>query len=619
VTLRTPVFTAGGKYNRSETETTGTDLIAVTNVNERYGAVLGWKPEGLPSMDLRVERANLFDERRLNQDTVNDTVSMTLNYVPEYGHLKGFEMRYQPSYNRIENKMDEVVVTDSSHNGRLTFSDAFFNRRVSLFTSYNIAHTETEIVTSSRTAEISYQLFPFSGLSKIDDTPSNVKLDLNSNLINGELSDDAGINIGVVGNTEKRNIGLDFVAATEVNTIFIWVDKELPAQVANVFDWDIYTSSDNQNWTLLQEVPVVSFGPFQNRFRITFSNVTARYIKVVTTPLVQGDVIDVKGDFLKINVTEIQAFLTKSAGEFERREKTGRTNHIYNMDVRTRILDAPSLYYEFSYYLTKAEGSFTNTTLSNGLYVSHSFSSKVSASARAAREDIDLQDEAGTTYLYNASVTARPLTTLSHTLNYSGQTQDVAGERTDTNAVFLANILELYKGLSLNINGGISTQSKDTGGKTVSEIFSIGSGIVPHRRVSIDLYYSRASTEQSGSESGDSTDLTRRSTAGVSYRPFDTVYLFTSLERITTNERTRDLQNYAANWSPFPDGSLQFTVSYNESLTTDEGKSRVINPNVRWNINRRTFLDVSGQFIKSESSAHEAESVISGATLRTVF
>ncbi|MBI5058134.1 MAG: hypothetical protein HZB61_16100 [Nitrospirae bacterium] len=622
LTLRNQTFLIGGRYNIREEKTTGTDLRAITNVNENYDAIFGWDPEGLPSIDLRYERSNLYDRDRLSRDTVTDFVSMTARYMPEYGPLQGLDIQYQPSYRKLQDKLDDIVTTTLSQNGRVTYSDTFFNRRVSLFTSYNVAHTETEVTTSTQTGEVSTQLFPFSGLSAIDDTPSSDALSLNSALIDGNLTQNAGINIGVPpfsGNTDQRNIGLDFAAATEVNNIFIWVDRELPAAIANAFKWDVYTSPDNRTWTFLATIPAASFGPFQNRFDINFSNVTTRYIKVVTIPLTTADTIGVTGDFSDILVTEIQAFLKTPAGTSGKHVKDSRTNSIYNLDVRTRILDVPILYYEFSYFFTKAASVPSDFTLSNGFSLTHSFSSVISTQARVAREDVVQNKENGVNYLYNASVTARPLKTLTHTLNYSGISEELGGEKSTTNSVFLNNIAELYKGLNVNLNGGASLETKDTGEKTTNTIYSVGSGIVPHRRVTIDLYYSSADTKQTGAGQEDSTDVTKRGTFSVSYKPFDTVYLFVSFETIKTSDKTSDLQNYGVNWAPFPDGSLQCAFSYNESLTSDGDKIRLINPNIRWNISSKTFLDLSTQFLKSEAVTQKSDSVVSSATFRTVF
>ena len=114
------------------------------------------------------------------------------------------------------------------------------------------------------------------------------------------------------GDTRERNIGLDFSLAQDVNTLRVWVDRELPATISGSFSWDVYTSSDNLNWSLYTTLSPAPFGQFDNRFEITFSSVNTRYIKVVVKPLsaaVQG-----ASGYPDIFVTEIQAFSSNISG-----------------------------------------------------------------------------------------------------------------------------------------------------------------------------------------------------------------------------------------------------------------------------------------------------------------
>jgi len=68
------------------------------------------------------------------------------------------------------------------------------------------------------------------------ETQHTVTLNPNPGLIDGNLTASAGINIGlppVSGNTQPRHMGLDLLNVTEVNNLLIWVDRELPANIAN--------------------------------------------------------------------------------------------------------------------------------------------------------------------------------------------------------------------------------------------------------------------------------------------------------------------------------------------------------------------------------------------------
>ncbi len=615
LTLRSPLYTAGIGYTRNEKKDTSS---VVTNVNEDYKVIFGWRPEDFPSIDMRFGRINTFDKERLIQDTVIDNFALTFKYIP----VKDLDLRYEPSQRNTKDKLNKVETNSLTHNGRVTYSSSFINKRVSLFTSYNISHNETKTTTTGSTGEVSFQLFPFSGLSAIDDTPATDPLVLNSAIIDGDLAASAGINIGLPpsgGNTSKRNMGLDFFNNTEMNTLFVWVDKGLPSQIATSFSWDIYTSSDNQNWNLLTTVSPAKFGAFQNRFEINFSNVTTRYIKVVTAPLTLAATIGVPGDFSDIFVTEVQAFIRKSASEVQNEGTFKTTTHLYNADIRTRILDTPSLFYEFSYFLTKTyPSSLKSSTLSNGFSLNHRFSRFFSGNAKAMREDNVKGEENGVNYLYNASITAVPIETLRHTLTYSGSTEKINERSSNKNSIFFNNIAELYKGINVNISEGISFQTQETGEKVKSTVVIFGSTIIPHPNLSLNLNYSKTNIQRSGSNQESST-LTSAEDLGVAYRPFETIYLVISVSRITNDDKIRITQNYAAAWSPFRDGTLQFNFAFNEGLTSDGGKSRLIGPNLRWNISKSMYLDMFYQILKTELTSQTTNTNTSGVTFRMVF
>jgi len=617
LTLSNPLYTAGVSYNRREEKQTSDSTTAIY-VNENYNTILGWRPESLPSVNMTFGRTNTFDKERLTQDTTTDSASLNLIYQA----INVLDLMYHPTYRNTKNMLNNTETKELIQNGRVTYSDLFL-KRISVSTSYNISRKETEISATAAggTGEVITQLFPFSGLSAIDDTPDDGALELNSALIDGNLTDSSGINIGLGGDeTTLTNMGLDFSATTKVNTIFVWVNRELPSQIANSFSWDIYTSSNNLNWTLQTTISSATFGTFQNRFEISFSNVTTKYIKVVTRPLEPAETVGVTGDFTNIFVTEIQAFLEKSVEEAK--GKTTFTTNIYNADIRTRILNTPSLFHDFSYFLTTTEpSSGKRSSLSNGLSLSHRFSKIISGSARVAREDIVEQEEEGLNYTYSTSITVIPLKTLRHSLTYSRRTEEAEEESSERNSIFLNNLIELYEGISVNISGGLSSQTTNTGEKSESTTLNLGSTTTPHPNLTISLNYLATNTERSGGEGESSTSATtRRGGLSMSYQPFKTVHLFTSVTMLSeTDKATKTAQDYGLNWSPFPDGTLQFNFAYNEALTSDGGKNRVIGPSLRWNITSRAYLDLSYLILKSESTSGTTDSRTFSTTLRMVF
>jgi hypothetical protein len=363
LTIRDPMYTAGvGYYLREEKVDTSLTRATITE-KEDYDAIFGWKPEGLPAIDARYTRTNIFDRDRTLVNSVKDYASLASRYA-----VKGFDFSYFGTYSDTKDKLIGQETVDAVHNARAAFSSSFLNGRANLNTSYNIIRDTVTVSSTGAGGSVQTEVFPFAGYSSVNDTPTIGALTANSALIDRNLTAGAGINIGLPAagaDTSRRNIGADFLTPATANELWVWVDRELPQAIADSFSWDVYTSADNFNWSFLTTVFPATFGPFQNRFDITFQEVITRYIKVVVRPL-QATVTDAT-KFPEIVVTEIQAFLKRAVTGSERESFTS-TSQISSTDFRYRITDRPLLFYESSYFLSKRDtGTQEISTLSNGI------------------------------------------------------------------------------------------------------------------------------------------------------------------------------------------------------------------------------------------------------------
>jgi hypothetical protein len=446
-------------------------------------------------------------------------------------------------------------------------------------------------------------------------------------LIDGNLTVSAGINIGFSASGPPlipRNIGLDLLNATEVNEFYVWVDIDLSSApaITNSFSWAIYTSSDNLHWTLSATVFSAPFGPFQNRFVINFPNVTTRYIKLVVSPL--SPTVPGASTFPNINVTELQAFLEQPTSQVVTGPSAKLTTitQVLNTDVRARILNIPTLYYDASFFFNRTNPSGLQTyTLSNGLDVNHRFSDIFSGNARVAIENGEQENLSRIAYLYNASIIATPLRTLRDTLVFSGQDARIGGKPNDNTSVFLNNTATLYKGIDLNLNGGINFSTAESGVKSTNTLLLLGVTIVPYRTMNLSLSFENNATDQSGGGIPASSTYQRIGDVTVSYTPLDTLHLFAQVQILAQNDQPLQInQNYVLNWSPFPGGALQFNITYNEIHNTiNNTKSRVFTPTVRWYITTRSYLDLSYQIIRSSATSQTADSNGAFAILRIPF
>jgi hypothetical protein len=617
LTLNNPLYKASVGYYRRQETVDPEDGEKVTLINDDYIATLDWRPEGLPTFETQFIRRNTYDKDELIQDATQDSAILTSRYA-----YKGLDLRYVGTYNNQKNHLVDLETRTLTHFGRIVYSDSFLDRRINFYTTYEINRQETKISAEDTGGEVDFQVFPISGLSSLDSTPLDGPLLSNPALIDGNLVVSAGINIGlppIGGDSSGRNIGLDFFVPTEVNKILVWVDRELPSDIANSFSWNIYTSSDNLNWAFHATASPAPFGPFQNRFEIKFSGATARYVKVVTNPL--SAIIPGSSAFPNIFITEIQAFARKPVAEV-RNQKITQTTHNYNLDVRSRILNIPTLYHELNYiYFRQEPDGKLRYTLSNALSVDHRFSPILAGRGRVAFEYGEEEKEKRKAYLYNASLNATPLRTLRNSLVVSGLFEDIGGNSNNNNSIFLYNTAELYKGLDVSLDGGYSFSNRDTGEKIKDARVSLVTTIIPHPTMNMTFDYSYTNTRQSGGDRPGSSSYTQRGDFTVTYNPLRTLFLVASIELTAAKgEDTIITQEYGLNWSPFPDGALRFQISYNENYRTEDRlKERIFTPSIRYDITKRSYIDFSYQLLRSKSNTQTTESNLFSTSLKIFF
>ena len=622
LTLGTPLLNGGIGYFRREESISGAGVPASSLFSEDYHGTFSWRPEGLPALSLNVERSNIFDDRRVSQDSTNDRATIGVTY-----QLKGVDLKYTGSYNDHSDRLQDLEVVQTTHAARATYGGQFLDERVSLYSSYNVSD-QTTITTGKGAGFVDFQLTPFAGLFALNATPDLGGLDPLPALIDNDVRTGSGVNLGTTTQPVPllRNLGIDLLSPTRVNRLLVWLDRRPDPKIVPLLSWDVYTSADNLLWTRATAVPLTGLGldPVENRVELKFAPVTARYIKVVVAPLKQEDVqlLNIPGLTFPLDmfVTEVQAFEEKPAAEVQ--GKTGVIANILNLDLKVRLLDTPSLYYDSSFYLASvAPHGFLKWTLANALLADQRFSDLVSASARVAREDSEEPQGHRSAYVYSATLRVTPLQTLSHTLAYSGRIDSFQGKTSDTNALYLNNTAELYRGVNVSLNGGASAATNQTGEqiRTYSLIGSLN--LAPRSNLSLNLNYNLSQTDLSGGDAGRSSATTRRGDMGVAYRPFPTLYLVASLGMLEQTLRKNDLvQNYGVNWSPFPDGTLQFNVGYQENIRTiGAERSRLFSPSLTWKVTNRATLDLAFPLLRTSSTFGRSSSETFSAMLRMSF
>ncbi len=652
LTLNTPTFIAAATYNKIQITTNASGSPSQTVINDNYNGLLGFRPEGLPTLDITVQRTDTYDKEHIFQDTLVDRLLVNSRFTP----VKNLDLGYQFNYNDSKDKLHDTDTTQITDTGRFSYAQTFFNDRVRLYADGNVSLLETSAtIGAAGTSGIQFPQSAVSGLYAADSTadspfgvdvpphtPANDAMKSTPFLINGGdfLSNVGKLNIGFPqtnpSDIDPRDVGLAFAQPTELNAIYVTVNQNINT-IAASYSWDVYTSNDinigqgvspsaTQQWTLYQQAATFIFSQIDNTFRITFQKTTAQFFKVVTRPLpVPAAVPGV--DVNNILITQIQAFDTASSGAGT--NKTSTTSQNYDLDVRAKILDRPVLYYDLTsnYSSTSNSGSgfavgqpsLMRYIISNGLSGAYRFSRVFSTSARVAREDSDGPEGTGVAYVYNASLTAVPLGTLSHSLVFSSRQERLAGEPDDTTSIFLTNLAELYKGINAALSGGLSWATSPTSQENVSQTLTFTLGVVPHKALTINGDFLWSSSNSTGGGVPDVKTTTQRSDISVTYTPFSTLTLIASYGMFSgVNTSTNTLVNYGVNWSPFPDGTLLFNFNYMQNLESlNSLKDTTIVPSLRWNISRYAYMTFSYLDYKTESVVTNVSQRTSQETLST--
>jgi hypothetical protein len=175
--------------------------------------------------------------------------------------------------------------------------------------------------------------------------------------------------------------------------------------------------------------------------------------------------------------------------------------------------------------------------------------------------------------------------------------------------------------VDINLNGGVVFRKLEDGGDGRDFLVNLQANIVPNKKVTLGLNYSNIISRRTGGDQGSSSTSTQTLDVSLSYNPFRTLNLFAFVQYLNeTGQKGRVLQNYAINWSPFPDGALQFNITYNENFRTDDHLvERVFQPNIRYNFSKRSYIELSYQLIRSKSDIQDIKSHLLSTTLKLFF
>lgn len=612
LSLNNPIYQASLEYQRTELFNHTTNSPNTEDIRDEYNAIWGWKPADLPEVTFRYTYDHIYD----NLDTV-DRIEKLFTVEAKYTAWRELNLRYFYTRTDTENRLTNFDTLEQLHSGRADYSNNFWDGRFFLSSNYRITYSTTDFSGgSSSSAQI--PLFRSQGLFSLDNTPQDgPALSVNNALIDGNVVASTGIDLGLAGDElTLTNIGLDLGSTTQVNEILLWVDRRLTGSVANSFSWSVYTSPDNTDlstWTLVATVSPAPFGTFDNRFQISFPSVNTRFIKVVTRPL--DPAVPDASNFPNIFVTEMEAFGTVSQEALNETQES--IDSTYNLNLTARVTDKTILGYSLYYrYQNQDPISNKRTDLSNTLSLNHTFNEVFSTTARLNRSDETEEDVNTVIYNYNLSLRGLYLPTFNQSFTFSGRSEKSDDDSSDTITVLLRSNALLYRGWSAFVDAGFNwdrPQNSDTTQK--STLFRASTNFAPNQMLTINLEFLQREIIEPDRDSR--YDFT----AEALFVPLRALSLNASYNIVKrTGSETRTTQNYALNFSPFPDGSIQFFFTYNETLESVENtRQTTFGPGFNWTISNHLFFEMYYNFQENDSDTQKIESQNLYAKFRFVF
>ncbi len=611
--LNNPMYQAGVSYRNSTLNEDITDLPTNRSSRDQYTAVMGMNStELLPKWNFSFTRLDTTS----NPVTLNQEAD-TYNFSAQYDFWRQLTVDYEYTLNDTKDFLRDSETKDQTHFGHIDYAKNFLDDRLSLNTGYRIRYNTFDISNNATTEE---PLLRFAGLSSQDNTPEDgPALASTQTLIDGNTTASTGLDLGLGGDESTlTNIGLDFGFPTDVDQIQLWVDRRLSTAIANAFTWSVYSSPDNldgSTWTLVASVAQAPFGTFDNRFEIRFPAVHTRFIKVVTRPLLPAT--PDASQYANIFVTEMEAFITKTSEQSA--QNTTTVYHNYNLNLQSRLGKQTIVGYNLLHSRqTQDPLQAERTMLTNDVFMNHIFNSTYSSSANVQRTDNNNSyQQTSVDYSYGASLRAAWLATLNQALTYSGRSV-FEDQNATQDSVFLRTNAILYKGWSMFLDLGYGWDKLADGTRDTSKMLRSGTSLTPSEKLTLNSSYSYKLIEPSEPDTESQVE-TQYDIQGF-FLLFPNLSLFAKMNVVERSQRSDTFQNYSINWSPFPQGDLQFSFLYSEVLRPETDQiERVIGPSARWTIGRHILMNVYFTQSETEDTIQKSESRSMNMDVKLLF
>ena len=218
-----------------------------------------------------------------------------------------------------------------------------------------------------------------------------------------------------------------------------------------------------------------------------------------------------------------------------------------------------------------------------------------------------------------ASFIADWLPTLNQTLVYSGRHDDIGGRTGISNAILLRTNADVYRDWGVNLDLAFNANNPAFGPDNTSASFRLNTNIAPNERMNFTIDFLGSWDTETGRPSG--FNYIGRFQAFWLPIPTFSVYANVNLrdQLRDQNEGLKVSQNYSVNWAPFPDGTLDFNLAYNQTIDTRNNQIRALTPEINWQITRTALLTLSFDYGTIETDAETRDLKVLRMRFRAYF
>lgn len=596
VSLRTPLYRGSLAYRNRDAETSGSFRPTENFIVEEYDAVFNWRPVDFPLLNIHYLRTEAHDDP-LTVDATRNLMSLMSKYL-----YKDFSFDYAYVGQESLDNISGTGNLSNNHNGRVLYSKGFNynNNRIDVNAGAKVIYNTLEFTGADDSSSIvdTPTANPGSSFYILNDSPpvSNEPFDLtlvdNSNPL-------TNVNIGRGGGLNPVSAGLGFGVPTEVTTVYIQLSEDFDrypdlasssqiSAIADSYTWRFYSSDDQVelNWTE-QPISSVAYNSIDNRFEIRLgAQINTRRIKVTTVPLTLVAPGEIRYNRFRASIS-----VAGSTGQ-----EPENLDQYYNFGLRWSPSARTTFGYEAYYRDQESKHVLSQRkSLTNSVNFRHTFNPVFQTYGKVFRSDRTRTTQQGvvdeTDLTYSLALKGNYLETLSQTLVFTGANRDDPDGTTSQNSVFLRTDSDLYDGWSLNLDLGYSLNTLLNNIDQTVKTLRLGTVVEPNTSVNFSLDYSITWTED-----GVQVDSTTQ------YGTFQAFWAMTNTLSFFFRYNFRDLtgrtntstflREFNFNWSPFPDGDLQFRIGYNESRDFGNREVKSISPVLTWRVGQGIFLDL---------------------------